>query len=160
MNTSKSKLWEKGIRGSVKTPESIAGICTKCVEQPKHVTRTGRQSPWCRGCINAAGRDYSARHPEETRKAGRENARTRKFGLTPQLMQELLDSQDNRCSICGVGLSLVPHSRPIAHVDHDHETNEVRSILCHNCNVCLGQAHDSISILEAMIVYLRKHGKR
>jgi polyferredoxin len=41
------------------------------------------------------------------------------------------------------------------HVDHCHETNEIRGVLCFTCNVALGNVQDSIARLEKLISYLR-----
>lgn len=75
----------------------------------------------------------------------------RAFDMTPERYQELLDLQDGRCAIC---LSR-PRKRRLA-VDHDHETGEVRGLLCTRCNHgILGKAHDSAQMLLRAVTYLR-----
>jgi hypothetical protein len=41
-------------------------------------------------------------------------------------------------------------------VDHDHETNKIRGLLCSRCNTGLGLFFDNISNLENAILYLKK----
>jgi hypothetical protein len=45
-------------------------------------------------------------------------------------------------------------------VDHDHETNKVRGLLCNSCNKALGLFKDSPNILNQAINYLGTHGKK
>jgi hypothetical protein len=42
------------------------------------------------------------------------------------------------------------------HADHDHQAMEPRGVLCHNCNVALGNFQDNEEILIAAIEYIRK----
>jgi len=42
-------------------------------------------------------------------------------------------------------------------VDHNHETGNVREILCFNCNHALGIFKDSPSLVHKAYEYLRKH---
>src|SRR5579885_3689469 len=42
------------------------------------------------------------------------------------------------------------------HFDHDHVTKKFRGILCHNCNLGLGQFKDKELLLLKAINYLRK----
>ncbi len=39
-------------------------------------------------------------------------------------------------------------------VDHDHKTNQIRGLLCVNCNAGLGQFKDKVQFLAKAIVYL------
>lgn len=44
-------------------------------------------------------------------------------------------------------------------VDHDHDTEEVRSLLCNNCNRGLGYFKDSSLNLLKAFNYLKKFNK-
>ena len=39
-------------------------------------------------------------------------------------------------------------------LDHDHDTDEPRGLLCHNCNVALGLVNDDPTVLQGLIDYL------
>ena len=63
----------------------------------------------------------------------------------------LFISQNGKCAICGkvqeeLGKSLA--------VDHNHETMEVRGLLCASCNLGLGAFSDSPILLKNAIRYL------
>jgi len=78
--------------------------------------------------------------------------------VAKEMRDNLEESQNNLCAICG---SPPPKGRRL-HLDHCHETGQVRGLLCHHCNVALGFVKDDISILESAIEYLTKtqQGKR
>lgn len=73
-------------------------------------------------------------------------ARRRKYGLTPEAFKKLLVAQDYKCAICRA-----PNPTD---VDHCHHSQIVRGLLCRNCNMLLGSARDSITVLNACIQYL------
>jgi hypothetical protein len=64
----------------------------------------------------------------------------------------MLDDQDGACLICGttdfVGKGPV--------VDHDHETGEVRGILCTHCNSGLGFFKDNPVVMKRAIDYIAR----
>lgn len=77
----------------------------------------------------------------------------------------LYDKQAGRCDICGDPLGLrnltgaVPSS---AKLDHDHDSGQVRGVLCHRCNLGLGHFRHDPSQLRAAAAYLdewRQKGK-
>ncbi len=74
------------------------------------------------------------------------------YGITPDEYQAMLAKQDDRCAICRAD---VPGGKGGWHVDHCHETKRVRGLLCHCCNIMLGQAQDDPERLEAAARYLR-----
>ena len=59
-----------------------------------------------------------------------------------------------RCEICGCELE--QNNRATA-IDHDHDRLVARGILCNSCNTGLGGLRDSPELLEAALVYLRRH---
>jgi Recombination endonuclease VII len=65
-------------------------------------------------------------HQEDLRKI-RERAQRR------QGYPELFEAQGGVCAICGK-----PPGERALHVDHDHETGQVRGLLCYSCNTKLG----------------------
>jgi hypothetical protein len=124
-------------------------ICTKCGCEKiledfgsAPSLKSGRHS-WCKTCLK--DRVWESKLKSH-------------YNLTLTDYNELLDSQNGACAICG----LEPTSRRLA-VDHDHACCPgekscgkcVRGLLCTNCNLGIGAAQDNIAILEAMIIYLR-----
>jgi hypothetical protein len=81
----------------------------------------------------------------------REDARLRReYGISLEEYQWMLEVQDGVCAICRK-----PEVRICRlSVDHDHETGQVRGLLCAKCNSILGYAEDQPLILQAAIDYL------
>lgn len=59
----------------------------------------------------------------------RESFMKRKYGIGLEEYNLLLESQDGKCAICRVEPKKLSLS-----VDHDHDTGEVRGLLCPRCN--------------------------
>lgn len=78
--------------------------------------------------------------------------RQRHYGLTPQTIQLMIHSQNNSCAIC-----FIPFIEGKFHVDHDHSTNIVRSLLCGHCNSAIGYAKENTKTLLRMVEYIEKH---
>jgi hypothetical protein len=66
---------------------------------------------------------------------------------------KLLVEQNNACAICGV--SATDMKRELS-VDHNHETKKIRGLLCHHCNIGLGNFRDSTTLLSVAIEYLER----
>lgn len=62
----------------------------------------------------------------------------------------LLAAQGGACAICGGP----PLGKGVYHLDHDHETGNVRGLLCHACNTSLGGFRDDPELLRKAIAYL------
>lgn len=89
--------------------------------------------------VHAGQKRYREKHPELT-----EINRARRFGLTREQLVALIASNPN-CAICG---------DPAQVVDHDHETKEVRGMLCHKCNRGIGFLNDDPALIRRALDYL------
>lgn len=65
-----------------------------------------------------------------------------------------LQEQQNCCAICHEPFVKTPH------IDHCHETNQNRGLLCEDCNLGLGRFKDDPKILRSAIQYLEKWNVR
>jgi hypothetical protein len=97
---------------------------------------------------------YAETHPEQKRAMHRQ----RRYGLDQAGFDALWAQQDGKCALCEIPLTLGRwNGRGTAHVDHDHETNRVRGLLCMICNHMLGIVNDSPAMLRKMADYLERH---
>jgi hypothetical protein len=46
---------------------------------------------------------------------------------------------------------------PYLVVDHNHETDQLRDLLCSDCNIGLGMFHDNPAALRAAASYIERH---
>jgi hypothetical protein len=67
--------------------------------------------------------------------------------------KQLYEEQKGCCAVCGVHES---NFKRKLHVDHDHQTGQVRGLLCTQCNPGIGYFQHSIERLEMAIQYLGK----
>jgi hypothetical protein len=88
--------------------------------------------------------------PDLRRTKTQEYMRKRKYGLSVDSYQAMLESQNHVCKIChkssrgGKALS----------VDHCHDTGRVRGLLCTKCNTGLGQFCDDPVLIKRALEYL------
>lgn len=75
------------------------------------------------------------------------------YGITLEDYNRMFIEQNGCCKICG------KHQQDLKaslHVDHNHTTGKVRGLLCHHCNVGLGNFEDDITLLSKAIAYLEE----
>ena len=75
------------------------------------------------------------------------------YGVSREEYDAMLESQGGGCAICQ---TKVPGGKGAFHVDHDHETGVNRGLLCHFCNIGLGNFADDPNLLEDAAEYLRR----
>ena len=94
------------------------------------------------------------RYPGETeyareyaRKHGRKYRLRYKYGITPEDYERMYAEQQGCCKICRSR-----HAKLL--IDHNHETGEVRGLLCQRCNVALGWLGDRQDLAVEAARYL------
>lgn len=83
-------------------------------------------------------------------KARHQIERFKKYGITRADFERMLKQQGNKCAIC---LCDDP-GKAGWRVDHNHEFDFVRGVLCHRCNTLLGHAKEKETTLLRAIAYL------
>lgn len=129
------------------------GPCSKC-----RGSRENQADAYCRRCKN----EYSRKWNKSAR--GQATAKSRylgMYGLTLDEYRSLLDAQGGACRICGRVPK--PTGKSLA-VDHDHDTGQVRGLICVICNRAIGQLGDCPAMLRRAADYLEGklallHGK-
>ena len=155
--------------------EIITKKCKKCGGTDFY------KSGECKNCVKARNNKYRAEHPEEARARHkkyhaehreehcaynkkhyaehREEARAialmRNYGITIEEYDNMFAAQNGICAICGK-----PQNGKRLFVDHNHETDKVRGLLCQNCNIALGHMGDDAQLLIKAIDYLMKDNQR
>ena len=80
-----------------------------------------------------------------------------RYNLEIEEYNQMFVDCENKCMICGI------HNDDLKRnlcVDHNHETGEVRGLLCTPCNAVIGYAHEDIDVLYSAIKYLKKFNNK
>lgn len=116
----------------------------------KDPSRLGGRYPQCKFCYNGSRQKKydpvkSARRYKET---GSWQRIKREYGMSPEQYKELWNKQRGLCALnCG---------RAATCIDHDHQTEEVRGLLCRRCNSALGAFGDNEAGLLRVLEYVRR----
>lgn len=130
-------------------------------------TRGRGLSSYCKACYKEWGKgrkEYKRQYGQsdegkakikEWRKANAERVRAKepqykrklRYGITPEMYAELWNAQNGRCYLPSCG-------RPAEVVDHDHDTGEVRGLLCRQCNTALGMLRDNPALMRDAAAYI------
>lgn len=127
-----------------KVEKTLGGFTTR---------KDGRPAGICKVCAAKNTRDWNERNPERKRQSYkdwekknpeklRDYRNKRRYGLS----REEYEGLPQECAICGTTENLV--------LDHDHNTNKFRGVLCHHHNVGLGFFKDDPVMLLRAVDYL------
>lgn len=116
---------------------------------------------WCAGCQSFVPLFYTSgsRCKACASMAAHASRVEKTYGITAEEYDELYRRQGGRCAICRNASRSIRFA-----VDHNHQTGEVRGLLCKRCNHdLLGAGHDDVLLLFQAIEYLlfppaRDHG--
>jgi hypothetical protein len=109
---------------------------------------------WYRECVKTDPKkikrrlEYGNRWRRNNPKRVAALQRQRKWGIPPEIFDELFEAQGGKCAICKAVAILC--------VDHDHTTKELRGLLCRNCNLALGNCRDNPKILRSAADYIER----
>lgn len=143
------------------------GVCLLCGTSFLYKRRSqggGTRRKWCShrcGSLNWARGNPEKRqaivtkydqqpiNKEKKRERMRVYSLQKKYHLTDEGFQEQLRRQNFRCYGCRAEID-----RYSARVDHCHQTEKVRGLLCDGCNFALGHAKNNPQTLRRLMAYL------
>ena len=138
--------------------------CSKCnTEKPldefytNNAVKSGVMAS-CKQCNlqkarSEKGKQYLKKWRDNNKESRREYNLKTTYGITLEDYNIMLFEQDGCCAICNTHHTEAKRGLV---VDHNHNTGEVRGLLCDNCNLTLGKINDDINILKSAIKYLKK----
>lgn len=94
---------------------------------------------------------YASLTVEDRRDYNRAYALKHEYGITVEQYEAILEAQGGVCAICGR-----TRGDKMLAVDHDHDTGEVRGLLCVRCNTALGTFGDNEAGITRVLDYLRR----
>lgn len=74
------------------------------------------------------------------------------YNITLEQYNQMLALQNDKCAICKIHKSLA--GKKGLFVDHNHENNQIRGLLCSKCNFLIGLSQEDTKILSEAIQYL------
>jgi len=149
--------------------------CTKCGET-RPLDQFGRGPrkkdgllTQCKPCVSEYNRarypakaeymrEYSRTYQVDCREKIRNAYYLKRYGLTSVAYDEMLTAQNGLCAICRRSEAVIIEGA--VHrlsVDHDHETGQVRGLLCQKCNHGLGLFGDDLDLFRLAMDYLEYH---
>jgi hypothetical protein len=99
---------------------------------------------------------YHLTKNEETKEQRGEYKLMAQYSMTWEVYDEMYKEQNGCCKICSTKYPSRGRDRLV--VDHDHETNLVRALLCNKCNLALGLLQDNVKNVLNAYNYLKKGG--
>ena len=104
----------------------------------------------CKKCRTLQNKKY----PKREKDYYRNNSYKSLYGITIDDYKDMLVKQGYRCMICGTHQD---NLKKRLYVDHCHNSNQVRGLLCQSCNTLIGFSYDDIDILSNAIEYINKY---
>jgi len=134
------------MRGAPRTVEPITEkTCPHCGETKPvaefNINRKHKDglAGWCKSCKAENLKTWAEKNKEHKRRLTLASHLRRKYGIDIADYERMMDEQGGVCAICGEPCRV----KPRLSVDHCHDTNKVRGLLCDDCNNGIGRLrHD------------------
>jgi hypothetical protein len=149
VRSSASRYKHREAKGRPVTPRRVVpdGMrwCPDCqtakplTEFPRNRSGKGGHGFYCKPCHNARTRANIVKNHGNSRNYHLKG----RYGITGADYDRMLAEQGGLCAGC--------RKAPPQHVDHDHETDAVRGLLCFNCNQALGNVRDDVYVMRRRV---------
>jgi hypothetical protein len=108
--------------------------------------------------MRAAAKRWRERNPDLVRRKDREHYLRKAYDMSIDDYERLLRAQGGRCAVCGTQDPVLPRGSSSSGltfaIDHDHQTGQIRGLLCTPCNLGIGNLGDDPERLRRAAAYL------
>ena len=108
----------------------------------------------CKSCKATKNKTWAKANQKKMNRYNIKAKLKSRYGMAIQEYDAMIIAQNNLCAICNQS-----QTRRNLSVDHCHQTNRVRALLCDRCNLALGMVNDDLDIVERIKQYLILHKK-
>lgn len=129
-------LYNTNIRSNELRVMPTCSVCAKIKPEKHFIGRRGKLCKSCKACRERFRRHHETHRLKHT------------YGIDRKTYEQMYQDQGGVCKICSQ-----PCTQALA-VDHDHETGEIRGLLCRACNTGLGLFKDNPALLQNALDYL------
>lgn len=137
-------------------------ICSKC-KQRKFITEFYKRSnrpcgfvSECKSCKTKTCYKSRQKHAVVYKDGNRYHRLVKQLNISRKELIKVYDKlfrlQNGKCAICNKSVNKLDSRLCI---DHNHETLEIRGLLCSSCNFGIGYFKEDISLLKQWIAYLQ-----
>jgi Recombination endonuclease VII len=146
-NFYRDKYSRDGLRSICKNCDRFRNRRAYAADPDTHRKRSAEWKKQNSERANALNRAYRKAHPEWYRAARRRYKLKYAYGLSLADFDALWEKQQGLCAVPGCGA-------PATDVDHCHQTNQVRGLLCGKCNRALGLLGEDPMRIEGLARYV------
>ena len=128
-----------------KDSRALAGLsskCKECIKERRQKQKEYDKAYWLK---------WSGKNIAKLKERDRSYNLKRKFNMSTDDYQKMLEQQGGRCATCDKEKS--SNGKRLA-VDHCHTTGKIRGLLCNECNTSLGLLKENTDILQELINYI------
>lgn len=116
----------------------------------------------CKAFVHSDIEKNRARHVayyNEHKDAVKNRRLKRVYGISLEELRERLKNNGGKCEICRVEILENSPGRGVDSnavvIDHNHDTGNVRGLLCSHCNLAIGLLKDNVITVARMLQYLQ-----
>jgi hypothetical protein len=117
-----------------------------CACGKEFTPRHGLQIHCTRDCVNERNHNSPVWNSKQRDYKYKSN-----YGISIEDYNAMFEDQEGRCAICKKHQM---EFKKKLHVDHKHETGQVRGLLCHNCNLAIGRLMEDPVIIKSALEYV------
>jgi hypothetical protein len=126
----------------------------------KHPETTSGTMNTCVKCFRKRNKEWKKKNSDRMYNNNKNSALRRKYGISENDYKNMFNKQNGLCAVCLKPETTLNNTKTrvkLLAVDHCHETNKIRGLLCALCNQGLGKFKDNEDNLTRAINYLREN---